>query len=129
MSPYNQNIARHSFAIMIAVLFIAGGCGGSKNPTNSNNNNPPPVHSAHFHNVVIQNFAFSPASLSVAAGDTVNWTNNDSVTHTVTSDTGTELQSPGINQNGTYQHVFQSTGVFAYHCTIHTTMHGSVTAQ
>ena len=129
MNIFGHTIGKHALAIAVAGAFLIAGCGGSKNPTSSNNNVPPQIHSAHFHEISIQNFAFSPASPSVAVGDTVNWTNNDGTAHTVTSDTGTELQSPAINPGRTYQHVFLAAGAFTYHCSIHTFMHGSVTAQ
>ena len=38
--------------------------------------------------VTIQNFAFTPAAITVAAGTTVTWTNKDAATHTVTSNAG-----------------------------------------
>jgi plastocyanin len=132
MKISNRNLGKLALALVVAGAFITAGCGNSSSPTSYNNNNPPPSTpspSSHFHNVSIQNFAFSPGSLSISVGDTVKWTNNDSAAHTVTSDTGAELQSSQIGQGGTYQHVFHTAGSFVYHCSIHTTMHGSVTVQ
>jgi plastocyanin len=81
------------------------------------------------HSVNINNFAYVPASITVSIGDTLTWTNNDAAQHTVTSDTGTELQSPLMNQGQIYKHAFSAAGVFPYHCTLHPTMQGSVTVQ
>ena len=78
--------------------------------------------------VTIQNLAFSPATLTVSAGTTVTWTNNDSTTHTVTSDTGL-FDSGQMSPGSHFSHTFNDTGTFAYHCTIHTTMHGTITVQ
>jgi plastocyanin len=113
--------------ILAAVIGIAtvAGCGGSGKPTSPA---PGPTHSSHYHSVSIQNFAFSPASLNAAVADTVVWTNNDSTTHTVTSDSGSELDH-SLAPGGTYQHIFAAAGAFHYHCSIHTTMHGLVTVQ
>jgi plastocyanin len=75
--------------------------------------------------VNIQNIAFNPASITVNAGDTVNWTNNDSVAHTVTSDTSGVFNmssAPG----STVSFTFNTPGTFAYHCNIHPNMHGTV---
>lgn len=75
--------------------------------------------------VNIQNIAFNPASITVNAGDTVTWTNNDSVDHTVTSDTSgifNMASAPG----STVRFTFTTPGTFAYHCNIHSTMHGTV---
>lgn len=111
--------------IITAGTVLITGCGNNK----STNPNPPPVtHSSHYHAVSIQGFAFSPAALPIAVGDTVVWTNNDSASHTVTSDTGTELAG-SLGNGQTYQHIFMTANSFPYHCTIHTTMHGSVTVQ
>lgn len=80
-------------------------------------------------NVNIKNLAFSPSSLTINKGLTVVWTNNDNVAHTVTSDSGNELNSPVINPGQTYSHTFNTLGTYNYHCTIHTFMKGSVSAR
>lgn len=76
--------------------------------------------------VSISGYSFSPASLNVSTGTTVTWTNNDSVTHTVTSDTGA-FSSGDLNPGQTFSYTFNQAGSFAYHCSIHTYMHGTVT--
>jgi plastocyanin len=127
MIKFDLKLAKPALALAVAAIFAIAGCGKSKSPTSSNNN--PPPSTSHFHAVDIQNFLYSPASLTIASGDTVKWTNHDSAPHTVTSDTGNELQSPQLGQGATFQHVFGAGGTFAYHCTIHSSMHGSVTVQ
>jgi plastocyanin len=77
--------------------------------------------------VTIQNFAFSPASITVAPGTTVTWTNMDSTAHTVTADSGTGPNSGQLANGQTYKFTYQQTGTFAYHCSIHPQMHGTVT--
>src|SRR5690348_14316940 len=75
--------------------------------------------------VNIQNIAFNPASITVNAGDTVTWTNNDQVNHTVTSDTAgifNMSSAPG----STVSFTFNTPGTFTYHCNIHSNMHGTV---
>jgi plastocyanin len=107
---------------IITVVGIIAFPGCSKNKaTNVSNPPPPPTHLVN-----ITNFSFSPAVDTVAVGDTVTWRNDDSASHTVTSDSGTELQSPSIGQGSTYEHIFTAVGVHPYHCTIHTSMHGVV---
>jgi plastocyanin len=110
--------------ILISGVLIFGACGSKSKSTNT----PPVTHSANFHDISIANFAFSPGSLTIAAGDTVLWTNNQNVSHTVTSDTGSELAA-SLSSGATYQHIFMTAGNFPYHCTIHPSMHGSVTVQ
>jgi plastocyanin len=80
---------------------------------------------AHTHdtvNVTIQNFAFSPQTITVAPGTTVIWTNKDNVDHTVTSDTGAWPDSGSLATNQTFSHTFAKAGTFAYHCSIHPSM-------
>jgi plastocyanin len=75
--------------------------------------------------VLIQNMAFDPVSITVTANTTVTWTNKDGVAHTVTSDTNL-FDSGTIGANGTYSHTFSTTGTYTYHCTIHPYMVGAV---
>src|SRR5512133_3302573 len=75
--------------------------------------------------VKIQNFAFSPSTITVNAGTTITWKNYDNVAHTVTSDDGL-FNSGSIQQNATFTHKFDSTGTFDYHCTPHPQMTASV---
>ncbi len=75
--------------------------------------------------VAIQNFSFQPNNLTVPAGATVTWTNQDSVPHTVTSDNGT-FDSNEIMPGNHFNHTFNQSGSYAYHCKIHTTMHGQI---
>lgn len=79
--------------------------------------------------VTIQNFAFNPSSLTIKVGTTVTWTNQDSSTHTITSDSGNELNSGNIPSGQTYSHTFNSVGIFNYHCSIHTYMRGTITVN
>lgn len=111
--------------LLLSVLLIAG-CG--KDKATDSNNNPPPDGTPGT-TVVISNFSYSPSTLSVSAGDTVTWRNDDNVNHTVTSNSGSELNSPLLSHGQTYTHVFNSSGNYPYHCTVHPTMAGSVTVQ
>lgn len=86
---------------------------------------PAPASLSATRTVAIQNFTFSPQSLTVKKGDTVVWTNKDSAGHTVTGNMGGPA-SQTIPKNGTYSYTFNNVGTFAYHCSIHPTMTGTV---
>ena len=108
----------------------------TNNPANApskeiTNNTPsaPVANTPSTSNVVIQNFAFNPSELTIKQGDTVIWTNKDSVPHTVTSDSGNELASSTLSNGATYSHTFNSAGTFDYHCSIHTMMKGKIIVQ
>ena len=75
--------------------------------------------------VTIDNFAFSPATLKVKVGQKVSWTNKQQgVAHTVTADGGT-FDHP-MPSGATFSFAFAKTGTFAYHCTIHPSMHATI---
>ncbi|HEY3291092.1 MAG TPA: plastocyanin/azurin family copper-binding protein [Anaerolineae bacterium] len=84
--------------------------------------------------VSIQGFAFDPAIITVTAGTTVRWTNNQDLTfidHTSSSDITDTLSAAywdsGLLAHGqTFSRTFNTPGVFAYHCNVHITMHGTV---
>jgi acid phosphatase len=71
--------------------------------------------------IAIENFSFTPATLTIAAGTTVTWTNHDDVTHTVTA-ADKRFDSGAIDTDGTFAHQFTTPGTYAYHCAIHPTM-------
>ena len=75
--------------------------------------------------VNIVNFSFVPGTLPISVGTTVTWTNSDSTTHHVASDTGV-FDSGDMAPNATFSYTFNSTGTFPYHCSIHTYMKGTI---
>jgi plastocyanin len=75
--------------------------------------------------VSIVNMSFSPASLTVTAGTSVTWTNNDGMTHTVTADDDS-FDSGNITMGTKYSRLFSTAGTYTYHCTIHPTMKGTI---
>ena len=75
--------------------------------------------------VFIQGMSFSPATISVAAGTTITWTNKDAVAHTVTSSTGA-FDSGSIAANGTWSFTFTVAGTYNYACSFHPSMTGKV---
>jgi plastocyanin len=77
--------------------------------------------------VTIAGFAMSPATLSVTAGTTVTWTNQDSVTHTATSDDGTTFDCRPLSAGASMSFTFTTPGTYAYHCAIHPTIKGTIT--
>ena len=78
--------------------------------------------------VTIQNFAFSPASITVKVGTKVTWTNKDGVSHSITADTASAYAPDGqlFGQNQTFSFTFSKAGTYTYHCTPHPYMHGTV---
>ena len=78
--------------------------------------------------VDVKGFAFVPQQMTVKVGATVTWTQQDDTTHTITADDGS-FDSGNRDQGSTFSHTFDKAGTFAYHCSIHSSMTGSVTVQ
>jgi plastocyanin len=78
---------------------------------------------------------YVPTPATAKVGDVVQWNFNDEQNgpHTVTSDDGSSFdsQAKGItgNKGDKFQFTFTKAGTFAYHCTFHANMHGSITVQ
>ncbi len=79
--------------------------------------------------VLIKGYEFSPETLTVSVGDTVIWTNKDNSRHTVTSDSGSEIQSGSLSKEGVYSHAFTKAGNYDYHCGLHSGMKGKIVVQ
>jgi len=79
--------------------------------------------------IVIQMFAYAPQTVMLPVGSTVTWTNEDVAPHTITSDSGTELNSPQLSQRQTYEHTFSLPGTYTYHCVLHPTMRATIIIQ
>jgi plastocyanin len=76
--------------------------------------------------VTIADFAYEPAEAEASVGETVSWTNEDAAGHTATlDDGGCDTGTIGGGSSGAL--VFNAAGTFAYHCTIHPTMTGTIT--
>jgi plastocyanin len=76
----------------------------------------------------MRNLAFVPARTEVTAGTTVEWTNNDPLAHSVTADDGS--WDSGLIQPGhTWRRTFTQPGTYAYHCTPHPFMKGTVVVR
>jgi YVTN family beta-propeller protein len=78
--------------------------------------------------VSIANFAFSPATLTVPAGQSVTFTNNDSVAHTSTATNGS-WDSGEIQPGASFTVTLQQPGTYTYRCSIHPFMQGTVVVQ
>lgn len=119
-------------AFIVVMVLATAGCSGAASPT-SPATAPSMAASAQAtaggsgsKAVEIKNTAFNPATITVKAGDKVTWTNNDGFAHTVTLDDNS-FDSGTLNAAATFDHTFATAGTFAYHCTIHASMHGTVT--
>jgi len=118
-------------ALTLLVLAAMVGCAGKTTPSSSGSSGS---STAGVSVKIVTNpattGAYDPPTVTVQAGQTVTWNNQDTtaIPHTVTSDGGT-FDSGTLNQGKTFSHTYTTAGTFPYHCTIHPQMHGTVVVQ
>jgi plastocyanin len=129
-----------------AVALVAAGCGSSSktsSSSSSSSSSAKPKTTASSGGaaaggskvaVVMKNIAFSPASVTVKKGGTVKWTNDDSVGHDVTKESGpgpkfTSGAKGGMQQGDTFQQKFTTPGTIHYVCTVHANMRATVVVK
>jgi plastocyanin len=88
---------------------------------------PVPARAAQ-HTVDITDGAFTPAVITIRAGDTITWTNSDDSPHTVTSDDGA-FDSGLIDEGQSWSMTFTRAGTFGYRCDFHSEMRGTVVVR
>ena len=82
--------------------------------------------------VTIQNGKFVPATVTVKVGDTIIWTNKDTVPHYIASDphpthTGLPgLDSSQLTMNQSFSFILTKTGTFGYHDHLNPTVKGTI---
>jgi amicyanin len=81
------------------------------------------ISSAATVQVNISNFKFQPQSVTIQKGDTVTWTNQDTVAHDVKF---SDSESPSLNKGDLYSKTFNTPGNYGYFCDIHPYMKGTV---
>ena len=78
--------------------------------------------------VQIDNFTFTPATLTVAIGTAVTWKNEDDSPHRIGDKDGT-FKSAALDTDDTFSHTFATPGVYPYICTIHPYMAGKIVVK
>jgi plastocyanin len=117
-------------ALIVASLVFISACASSSSPTTPSSSPSPAGNTVSIVQgaSALTTTAFNPNPLTISTGTTVTWMNNDSITHTSTSNGGT-WSSGNVAPGGTFSFTFQSAGSFAYHCAIHPGMVGMITVQ
>ena len=79
--------------------------------------------------VKIDNFSFGAMKLTVSAGTTVTWINNDDVPHTVVSEDKTTFRSKALETGDKFSYTFTKPGEYPYFCSVHPKMVAEVVVQ
>jgi plastocyanin len=78
--------------------------------------------------VAIDNFTFNPQTLSVKAGTTVKWTNNDDIPHAVAA-VNKQFRSKTLDTDDSYAFTFTAPGRYEYFCSLHPHMTGTIVVE
>jgi len=115
-------------AVLSPVLWLLAGCGDSgASSSTEDKGSPAPSASTGAATIVIENFAFTPAALTVAPGTTVTVVNRDTTAHTVTADKDKEFDTGRLAGGATTTFVApNSPGDHGYLCTFHQYMKGTL---
>jgi plastocyanin len=87
-----------------------------------------PVVAAGDTTVKIDNFAFAPEQLTVKAGTTVTWVNDDDIPHTVVA-SGKAFKSKALDTDDKFSFTFTTPGSYEYFCSLHPHMKAMVTVE
>jgi plastocyanin len=107
---------------LVSTLLVVSASGAHKQPTAAAQKHPTKT-------VLIQDFSFKPAHITIKRGTKVRWTNRDSTAHTATANNGRSFDSGRLGKGQRYTHTFKSAGKKSYHCEIHPHMRGSVVVK
>ena len=121
--------SRMIYAPLAAAILACGGSSDSTGPgtTGGGGGGGTPVATTA---VSMRNRAFTPKAIKVAASATVTWTNADGEAHNVIFDGG-DVPASGTVAAGenTALAMPAAAGTYAYHCSFHAGMNGSVVVQ
>jgi amicyanin len=87
-----------------------------------------PVARAEDATVKIDNFTFNPPQLIVKAGTTVTWRNEDDIPHAIAS-AERKFKSKALDTEDGYSYTFTEPGNYAYFCSLHPHMTGTIVVQ
>lgn len=78
--------------------------------------------------IKIDNFSFTPSTITVATGTQVHWTNGDDIPHTVVSE-DQSFKSKALDTNDQFSYTFAKPGTYKYFCSIHPKMTATVVVK
>jgi plastocyanin len=116
MKNKQLTLTRAAFLLLLMILVMLG---------NKNAHAGSPSSASE---VKIDNFTFTPSTLTVAAGTTVTWTNSDDIPHTVVS-VDNIFKSEVLDTDDKFSYTFTKPGTYAYFCSIHPKMTAKIVVQ
>ncbi len=114
-----KRLSLYALAVAAGLMFawLSGCSSDNNNGYGSNPTSPPPASNT----VSMSGSRFVPSTLTVTAGTTVTWKNNDGYAHTATSDSST-WNTGNVAAGASAQVTFSTPGTYGYYCTYHRAM-------
>lgn len=134
-----RRLAIFPIGLAVSLPLVMAGCGGDEGaaPTTAPQDQavdttlePAPAPKYGSVDVTMKDIQFEPADVKdLKAGDKVVWTNDDSVPHTATAESGAEFDSGTLEPGDTFEWKTEEAGEVSYVCTIHPQMTGTITVE
>jgi plastocyanin len=139
-----RTVSKFALALGCVLALVIGGCGSSSDKSSSSSSSSSSTQQKTTASsgggggstvaVSMKSIAFVPASVTVKKGGTVKWTNDDSVGHDVTKESGPgpnfkSGSAGGLQGGDTFQQKFDTAGTIKYRCTVHPNMQATVTVK
>lgn len=111
--------------VLVSALVVVVSAGAHQHRTGETRQQQHPTKK-----VLIKNFRFSPAKITIKRGTRVVWINKDTAPHTATAtNKPRSFDSGRLGQGERFSHTFRSAGKKSYHCEIHSSMKGRITVK
>jgi len=120
MRKITFSLTAATFLLLISALLVPSRVTPAASQTNDSGNK---------YQVNIDNFSFTPATLSVPVGAKVTWSNKDDVPHTIVSTNNAFPHSPALDTDQSFSYTFAKAGTYEYYCSVHPKMLGKVVVQ
>ena len=126
---FNRSLALTALlmGVVLAAAVILAGCGGSDDGASAATTSGDQA-GADAATVKMTDMTFDPQTITVAAGTTITWVNEDSVSHNAVADDeswGTDI----FGEGGSASIAFDTPGTYTYNCTLHAGMVGTVVVE
>jgi plastocyanin len=124
--PVSVGMKTIALPLTVFALFLVG-CGGSSDSSSSSASTASGASGAKA--VTIKDYTYEPAAITVPAGTTVKFTNQDSTPHTATAKGAGGFESGPIDTVKTGTIKLEKAGTYAYYCVFHPFMKGTITVK
>jgi plastocyanin len=116
-----------SLVAVLLLVVLAAGCGEKEGESSGSTGDPGTASGGKVVPVAMKDILFVPEKVTARVGQSVRWTNEDDVEHTVKASKGADFESKTLSKGDTYGAKLTKTGTIDYVCTIHPSQRGTIT--